>query len=49
MHARRKSPEARASDSTRSHLLLAWVVGLYEVEEDAKQERKKYPGWDEAT
>ena len=44
MHARRKPPEARVSDPTRSNLLLAWVVGLYEVEEDAKRERKKYPG-----
>jgi hypothetical protein len=29
--------------------MLAWVAGLYEVEEDAKKERKKHPGWDDAT
>jgi transposase len=49
MHARRKFYEARTSDSTRSHLMLAWVAGLYEVEDEAKKERKKHPEWDEAT
>lgn len=49
MHARRKFHEARTSDSTRSHLMLAWVAGLYEVEDDAKKRRKKHPDWDEAT
>jgi transposase len=49
MHARRKFHDARTSDPTRSHLMLAWVVGLYEVEEDAKKERKKHPEWDDAT
>src|SRR6185312_13224794 len=48
MHARRKFYEARTSDPVRSHLLLAWVVGLYEVEEDAKKARKKHPEWDDA-
>jgi transposase len=48
MHARRKFYDARASDPVRSHLLLAWVVGLYEVEEDAKKARKKHPEWDDA-
>ncbi|HEY1435511.1 MAG TPA: IS66 family transposase, partial [Thermoanaerobaculia bacterium] len=47
MHARRKFYEARTSDPVRSHLLLAWVVGLYEVEEEAKEARKKHPGWDD--
>jgi transposase len=47
MHARRKFYEARASDPVRSHVLLAWVVGLYEVEEEAKKARKKHPGWDD--
>jgi hypothetical protein len=47
MHARRKSYEARASDPVRSHPLLAWVVGLYEVEEEAKKARKKHPEWDD--
>jgi transposase len=49
MHARRKFHEARTSDPTRSHLMLAWVAGLYEVEGDAKKARKKHPEWDEAT
>jgi transposase len=48
MHARRKFYDARTSDPVRSHLLLAWVVGLYEVEEDAKKARKKHPEWDDA-
>jgi Transposase IS66 family len=49
MHARRKFHEARTSDPTRSHLMLAWVAGLYEVEDQAKKARKKHPEWDEAT
>ena len=49
MHARRKFYEARTSDPPRSHLLLAWVVGLYQVEEDAREMRRKHPGWDDAT
>jgi transposase len=48
MHARRKFYEARTSDPVRSHLMLAWVVGLYEIEEDAKKARKKHPEWDDA-
>jgi transposase len=48
MHALRKFHDTRTSDPTRSHLMLAWVVGLYEVEEDAKKERKKHPEWDDA-
>jgi transposase len=49
MHARRKFYEARASDPARSHLVLAWVAGLYEIEGDAKLARKKHPEWDVAT
>jgi transposase len=49
MHARRKFYDARTSDPARSHLMLAWIVELYEVEEDAKKERKKHPEWDDAT
>jgi len=49
MHARRKFYDARTSDPTRSHLMLAWIVGLYEVEEQAKKARKKHPDWDDAT
>ncbi len=48
MHARRKFYEARTSDPERSHLALAWTVGLYKVEDDAKQERRKHPEWDDA-
>jgi hypothetical protein len=29
--------------------MLAWVAGLYEVEDDAKTARKKHPEWDDAT
>jgi transposase len=49
MHARRKFYDARTSDPARSHLMLAWVVGLYDVEEDAKKDRKKHPEWDNKT
>jgi transposase len=49
MHARRKFYEARTTDPPRSHLLLAWVAGLYEVEEEAKEARKGHPDWDDAT
>jgi transposase len=49
MHARRKFHEARTSDPARSHLMLAWVVGLYDVEDDAKKARKEHPAWDNAT
>jgi transposase len=48
MHARRKFYEARTSDPVRAHVLLAWVGGLYEIEEDAKKARKKHPEWDDA-
>jgi transposase len=48
MHARRKFYEAKTSDPVRSHLVLAWVGGLYEIEEDAKKARKKHPEWDDA-
>jgi transposase len=48
MHARRKFHEARTSDPARSHLMLAWIAGLYEVEDDAKKARKKHPEWDDA-
>jgi transposase len=48
MHARRKFYEARTSDPERSHMVLAWIVGLYKVEDDAKQERVKHPEWDDA-
>jgi transposase len=48
MHARRYFYEARTSDPVRAHVLLAWVVGLYEVEEAAKKARKKHPEWDDA-
>src|SRR4051812_31269992 len=47
MHARRKFYEARTSDPARSHVMLAWVAGLYEVEDDAKLARKKHPDWDD--
>jgi transposase len=48
MHARRKFYEARTSDPARSHVLLAWVAGLYEVENDAKEVRQQHPQWDDA-
>jgi hypothetical protein len=47
MHARRKFYEARTSDPARSHVMLAWIAGLYEVEDDAKGARKKHPDWDD--
>jgi transposase len=47
MHARRKFSEAKSSDPVRSHLMLAWVAGLYEVEDDAKEARKNHPEWDD--
>jgi transposase len=49
MHARRKFYDARTSDPQRSHLMLAWIAGLYQVEDDAKEARKKHPDWDDAT
>ncbi len=49
MHARRKFYEARTSDPARSHLMLAWVGRLYEIEEEAKATRRKHPEWDDAT
>jgi transposase len=49
MHARRKFDEAKTSDPVRSHVMLAWVAGLYKVEDDAKEARKKHPEWDDAT
>ena len=33
MHARRMFYEAKTSDPVRSHLVLAWVGGLDDVEE----------------
>ena len=48
MHARRKFYEARTSEPARSHLVLAWIVGLYKVEEDAREARKNHPEWDDA-
>ena len=48
MHARREFPEARGSDPARSHLMLARVAGLYEVEDDARGARKHHPEWDDA-
>ena len=49
MHARRKFYEARTSDPARSHLVLAWVAGLYTVEEDAKEARRNRSEWDDST
>ena len=46
MHARRKFDEAKTSDPVRSHVMLAWVAGVYKVEEDAKLARKTHPDWD---
>jgi transposase len=48
MHARRRFYEARTSDPQRSHLMLAWIAGLYQVEDDAKEARKKHPEWADA-
>jgi transposase len=48
MHARRKFYDARLSDPARSHVMLAWIIGLYEVEEDAKEAQKKHPEWDDS-
>jgi transposase len=48
MHARRKFYDARTSDPQRSHLMLAWIAGLYQVEDDAKEARKNRPEWDDA-
>jgi transposase len=47
MHARRRFYEARTSDPARAHVMLAWVVKLYEVEDDAKKARKHHPEWDD--
>jgi transposase len=47
MHARRKFYEARNSDPTRSHVMLARVAQLYEIEEEAKATRKQHPEWDD--
>jgi transposase len=47
MHARRKFYEAKTSDPVRSHVMLAWVAGLYAVEDDAKRARKQHPEWDD--
>jgi len=49
MHARRKFYEARTSDPARSHVMPAWIAGLYEVEDAAKEERKDHPEWDDST
>jgi transposase len=48
MHARRKFYDARNSDPTRSHVMLARVAQLYEIEADCKDARKKHPEWDDA-
>jgi hypothetical protein len=48
MHARRRFYEARTSDPERAHVMLAWVKGLYDVEDRAKQERLRHPEWDDA-
>jgi transposase len=48
MHARRPFYEARTSDPARAHVALAWIAGLYKVEEDAKEARRKHPEWDDA-
>jgi transposase len=48
MHARRKFYEARTSDPERSHRMLAWDGRLYEIEEEAKEARRKHPEWDDA-
>jgi transposase len=40
MHARRKFYEARTSDPPRSHLALAWIRLLYEVEREAKEKHQ---------
>ena len=45
IHARRKFSGARNSDPERAHVMLAWVAGLYQVEDEAKQERVKLPEW----
>ena len=37
-HARRKFHDARTTDPTRSHVALAWIKRLYEVEDEAKKE-----------
>jgi transposase len=47
MHARRKFYEARTSAASQSHLMLAWVAGLYQVEDAAKVVRKDHPEWDD--
>lgn len=47
MHARRNFYEARTSDPVRSHLLLAWVAGLYEIEAEAKKAWRKDAEWDD--
>jgi hypothetical protein len=49
MHARRKFHDAKTSDPVRSHVMLAWVAGLFKVEEDAKLARKSHPEWDDIT
>jgi transposase len=48
MHARRKFHEAKTSDPARSHTMLAWVAGLYEIEADAKEAWKDHPDWGDA-
>lgn len=49
MHARRKFYEAKTSDPVRSHLMLAWVGGLYEIEDDARKAHERHPEWDDVT
>lgn len=37
-HARRKFDEAKTTDPERSHIVLAWIGRLYEIEREAKAE-----------
>ncbi len=39
MHARRKFYEARTSDPPRAHQALAWISLLYDIEDEAKEEK----------
>ena len=47
LDARGGSFTSRTSDPPRSHLAIAWIVGLYKIEEDAREARKKHPEWDD--
>ena len=39
MHARRKFYEARTTDPPRAHQALAWISLLYDIEDEAKEEK----------